>query len=221
MVVRKARRGRKPSIDRDRIARAVRAVGRRGRLAMQAVADEIGVDVTTLYRHVGGVDELRRIWATLAAPSAWPDHRGLSWSSWLAKVAHTYHELLLDNPELVEHAATAFDPDFEGLDRSTRILIGYGFEPREAVSAYSFLVNQLIGYVAQELRIREGLANGVSPYTMLVQAIERGAKEGRLATLRGIDFRAKDFDRDAVFSVFLDYLIDGIRARPGAPKEKS
>src|SRR5262249_17798399 len=114
-----------------------------------------------------------------------------------------------------------FDPDFDRLDRSTRILIEYGFEPREAVSAYSFLVNQVIGYVAQELRIREDVARGLSPYARLLQAIERGAKEGRAQTLRSAEFRPEDFDRDAVFSVFVDYLIEGIRARPGAPRENS
>src|SRR5262245_65047313 len=66
----KARRGRAPALDPAKIARAVRRVSRREVLSMRAVADALDVDVTTLYRHVGGVAALRQIGARLAAPSA-------------------------------------------------------------------------------------------------------------------------------------------------------
>ena len=189
---------------------------------MQAVADELQVDVTTLYRHVGGVNELRRIGAKLAAPRvmAWPDTAGETWQSWIGALARYYREALLDKPELIEFANAALDPDFEGLERATQILAEFGFEPRAAVYAHSFLINQVIGFVHQELQDRDDAERGHPAYLRLFRALEAGREASRLVTLRGLDFHPKDFDGDVMFDTFLEYLVEGIGGRPGAPKAK-
>jgi len=216
---RKAKRGRTPSLDPERIERAVRAVGRRGPLTMQKVAAELAVDVTTLYRHVGGVDELRRIWARLSAPAVpgWPSPKGQTWPIWLSKMAHHLRDALRENPELVEHADAVLDADFEGLEQATRTLIEFGFEPREAFLAYSYLLNQLVGFLHQEIRNREDSERGFPNIARLYRALAGSPTDGRLPTLRSLDLRTKEFDGDSIFEVFLDFLIGGIRARPGAP----
>src|SRR5262245_4376372 len=96
MKTRRARRGRAPSLDPAKIANAVRQVGRREGLTMRAVADALEVDVTTLYRHVGGVDGLRQIGARLAAPTVqqWPSSVGKTWQRWLTELAHYYRDAL-------------------------------------------------------------------------------------------------------------------------------
>jgi hypothetical protein len=189
---------------------------------MQAVADDLEVDVTTLYRHVGGVDELRRIWAMQLAPrvKSWPNPAGESWESWVGALARYYREAMRDNPDLLEFANAALDPDFEGLERATQVLADFGFEPRAGVWAHSFLINQVVGFVEQELRDRADAEHGKAAYQRLFQALEVAREDGRLAMLRSIDFHPKDFDGEAMFDLFLRYVIDGIRSQPGAPKPK-
>jgi len=215
----KPKRGRSPSLDPERIERAVRAVGRRGALTMHKVAEELAVDVTTLYRHVGGVDELRRVKARLSAPAVpgWPSPKGQTWPTWLHRMAHHFRDALRENPELVEHADASLDADFEGLEQATRTLIGFGFEPREAFLAYTYLLNQLVGFVQQELRNRADPERGFPNFARLYRALAGAPTDDRLPTLRRLDLRTKEFDGDEIFEVFLDFLLGGIRARPGAP----
>jgi hypothetical protein len=189
---------------------------------MQTVADELEVDVTTLYRHVRGVDELRRIWATQVAPTVktWPDSAGETWESWLGALARYYRVALRDDPDLLEFANAALDPDFEGLERATQVLVDFGFEPRAAVWAHSFLINQVVGFVAQELRDRADAERGKAASQRLFQALEDARQEGRLPMLRSLEFHPKDFEGEAMFDLFLEFVIDGIRAQPGAPRRK-
>ena len=214
----RARRGRTPALDPAKIAKAVRRVGQRG-LSMRAVADALAVDVTTLYRHVGGVDALRQIGARLAAPSVreWPSPEGATWQSWLAELAGYYRRALLENPDLIEFAHSALDPDFERLEHATRILVGYGFDPRAAGFAHGFVINQVVGYVYQEQREAESTTQGRSAVARYVQALAADRGVGRLATLNRLALVAADFEPDAAFERFLRYAIDGIAAQPGAP----
>ncbi len=218
----KPRRGRTPSIDEARIAKAVLRVGRRGPLSMQSVAAELDVDVTTLYRHVGSVGELRRIGATLAAPNAkkLPTPEGETWESWLTAIAKYYREALHQNPDLIEYAQAALDPDFERLELATRILVGFGFEPRAAAFSHGFLINNVLGFVHQELREEEEAAQGRPAFVRLLQALDAKRNPEDFQTLRSLEFRPEDFDADTAFERFLPYVIEGIRAQPGAPNQE-
>jgi hypothetical protein len=215
----KARRGRAPALDPAKIARAVRRVGRRQDLSMQAVADALAVDVTTLYRHVGGVGALRQIGARLAAPTVdeWPSPEGETWQSWLAQLARYYRSALRANPDLIEFAHSALDPEFDRLEHATRILVGFGFDPRSAGFAHGFVINHVVGYVHQEQREAESSAQGRSAAARYVQAIAADREAGRLTALRSLALGTADFEPDAAFERFLQYAIDGIAAQPGAP----
>ena len=182
----RARRGRAPALDAAKIAKAVPRVGRREGLTMRAVADALEVDMTTLYRHVGGVAALRQIGARLAAPTVteWPSPEGETWQSWLAELARYYRGALRRNPDLIEFADSALDPDFQRLEHATRILVGFGFDPRAAGFAHGFVINQVVGYVHQEQREAELSAQGRSAVARYVQALASDRGDGRLATLR-------------------------------------
>jgi len=219
MSKRRERRGRTPLIDQAKIEAAVRRVARREPLGMRGVADELGVDVSTLYRHVGGVDALRQIAATLAAPSvkAWPKPEGESWQSWLRALAGAYRNALRDHPDLIDFAHTALDPDYERLEQATRILVGFGFETRAAGFAHGFIINTVVGYVHQERREEDLLDAGRPAAARFAQAVATDRGGARLSSLRSLDLGPKDFDADAAFERFLTYAIDGIAAQPGAP----
>jgi AcrR family transcriptional regulator len=215
----RVRRGRPPALDAAKIASAVRRVRRREGLTMHAVADELGVDVTTLYRHVGGVEALRQLGARLAAPSVkdWPSPEGETWQGWLAGLARYYRSALRKSPDLIEFVHSALDPDFQRLEHATRILVGFGFEPRAAGFAHGFVMNHVVGYVHQEQREAELSAQGRSAVARFVQALVSDREVGRLVTLKNLALGAADFEPDAAFERLLQYAIDGIAAQPGAP----
>jgi len=220
MKTRRARRGRTPALDAAKIASAVRRVGRRADLSMRAVADELAVDITTLYRHVGGVDALRQIGARLAAPTVdeWPSPAGATWQSWLAELARYYRGALRANPDLIDFAHSALDPDFHRLEHATRILVGFGFDPRAAGFAHGFVINTVVGYVHQEQHEAEQSEQGRSAVARYAQALQSDRGVDRLATLKSLALGASDFEPDAAFERFLRLAIDGIAAQPGAPE---
>ena len=202
------------------IADAIRRVGSREALTMRAVADELEVDVTTVYRHVGGIEELRQIGASLAAPTIgeWPSTAGETWRSWLVALARYYRNALRENLDLLDFAQTALDPDFHRVEHATRILVDFGFEPRTAGFAHALVMNHVVGFVHQERRDREKLARGQSAAIRLMQALESDRDADRLATLRSLELGPKDFDPDVAFERLLAYALDGIAVQPGAPR---
>lgn len=212
------RRGRTPSINRQRIEEAVREVGNSTAVTMNGVASALGVNVTTLYRHTGGLDALRRIYASCLSKRVgdMPDSAGEDWRSWLIALADFYRDAFTNNPELLQYAQAALDPDFERLEKATRVLVEFGFEPRDAARAHAFLVNNVVGYVHQEMGTRAQAAGGSTPtYTLLAETLKAGADS--LPTLSALNLDDDDFDLDSNFRYFVNYTIGGIAARPGAP----
>lgn len=215
----KTRRGRNPSIDAAKIKAAVSAVSAQQKdLSMKEVADYLGVNVTTLYRHIGGIDGLRRIRAGLLqeALAPLPSPEGIEWQTWLQNLSDYYRDALLSHPDLLEFAQAAMDPDFENLEREARILVQYGFEPRAALLTHSFLITTITGYVHQELQTQLEADSGYTHYfARLFHNLDQ--HPDRLPTLHSVNLNQRAMDRDANFKAVIDYAIAGIAAQPGAP----
>lgn len=212
------RRGRTPSINAELIEKAVRRVGKHGEVTMHGVAAELGVNVTTLYRHTGGLDALRRIYASYLSERVgdMPSPAGKDWRDWLVELADYYRDAFITNPELLQYAQAALDPDFERLEQATKILVEFGFGPRDAARAHAFLVNNVVGYVHQELQTRAEIAGGSTPtYARLAEALKAGTES--LPTLGALSLDDDDFDLDTNFRYFVHYTIDGIATRSRAP----
>lgn len=217
----KSRRGRNPSIDMEKIENAVREIAQQGTdISMKEVADHLGVNVTTLYRHVGGIDGLRRIRASLSRDDleALPSPKGHTWQSWLRVLADYYRNALLRHPDLLDFVQAALDPDFVNLEQEASILVEFGFEPRAALMAHSFLITTITGYVQQELQTIEEARAGYAPYyARLFQNLD--AHPDRLPTLSAVNLSQKDLDRDLNFKALVSYAIGGISVQKGAPKD--
>ncbi len=216
----KSRRGRHPSIDITKIENAVRELGvGRNDISMQEVADFLGVNVTTLYRHIGGTDGLRRIKASLSQSELedLPSPEGRTWKSWLRVLSDYYRNALLEHPDLLDFVQAALDPDFVNLEKEASILVRYGFEPRAALVAHSFLITTITGYVQQELQTIEEARSGYTPYyARLFQNLD--SQPERLPTLSSVNLSQKDLDRDLNFKAVINYAIAGIGCQPGAPE---
>lgn len=219
----KSRRGRNPSIDMEKIENAVREVSEQNAdISMKDVADFLGVNVTTLYRHVGGIDGLRRIRASLSRSdlTSLPTTKGHDWTSWLRALADYYRQALLQHPDLLDFVQAALDPDFVNLEKEASIMVKYGFEPRAALLAHSFLITTITGYVQQELQTIEEARNGYAPYySRLFQNLD--AYPDRLPTLSSVNLSQKDLDRDLNFKSIVNYAIAGIASQKGAPSDNS
>lgn len=185
---------------------------------MKEVADYLGVNVTTLYRHIGGIDGLRRIRAELSHNDLepLPVPEGRTWKAWMVVLSDYYRKALLEHPDLLDFVQAALDPNFENLEKEASILVAYGFEPRAALLAHSFLITAITGYVNQELQTLSEASAGYSPYyTRLFQNLD--AHPERLPTLRSVNLSQRDLDRDLNFRAVIQYAIAGIAAQPGAP----
>ncbi len=207
-------RGRTPTLNAALIEEAVRQVGSSAAVTMQGVAKALGVNVTTLYRHTGGLEKLRSIRALQKSREVGevPSAAGSDWRQWLTQLAKFYRRAFLQNPDLLTYAQGALDPDFRRLERATRILVEFEFEPREAVRAHAFLVNNVVGYVYQELQTELESEGGITPtYTRLAETLQSGSD--RLPMLTDLHLDADDLDRDANFNFFIACAIEGIAAR--------
>ena len=203
--------GRNPSIDRDSIAAAVRKVGLREPVSVNKVAAELGVNVTTVYRHTGGLEGLKRIHALQLFENLGqaPSHEGKAWQEWLLNLGNFYRDAFLNNPDLLKYAQAGLDPRFRRLEQATRILIDYGFQGRHAISAHAFLINNVVGYVHQELQTRKQKSLGSTPvYQQLKDALQQGDES--LPTLTTLQLDEDRLDEDNNFNFFLRYAIKGI-----------
>lgn len=217
----KSNAGRNPTINRESIDAAVRKVGATGPVSVNKVAAELGVNVTTVYRHTGGLEGLRRIHALqlFEALGDAPSPVGESWQGWLLKLSDFYRAAFLRNPDLLKYAQAALDPRFIRLENATKALIKFGFTAREAVRAHAFLINNVVGYVHQELQTRQQTLVGSTPvYLELVEALQTDP-EG-LPTLNKLNLDDRDLDSDTNFSFFIRYAIEGIQAHLGAAQSK-
>ncbi len=209
----KSSAGRNPTINRESIEAAVHKVCAHGPVSVNKVAAELGVNVTTVYRHTGGLEGLRRIHAlqSFAALGDAPSPSGETWQSWLVKSADFYREAFLLNPDLLKYAQAALDPRFYRLEHATKILIDFGFTATEAVRAHAFLMNNVVGYVHQELQTRQQQRVGNTPvYHQLIEALRNDSEH--LPTLTKLNFSDEEIDNDRNFSFFIAYAIEGIQA---------
>ena len=213
----KSNAGRNPTINRESIDAAVRKVGTAGPVSVNKVADELGVNVTTVYRHTGGLEGLKRIHALQAFESlgAAPAPDDKAWRDWLFDLAAFYRNAFLHNPDLLKYAQAALDPRFNRLEQATTVLMSYGFSAYGAISAHAFLINNVVGYVHQELQTKQQRLGGAVPvYMHLVEALK--SEPERLPTLNKLNLDEQQLDSENNFNFFMRYALDGIAAHLNA-----
>lgn len=153
-------------------------------LTLAAVAQRFGVALPSLYKHVNGLDGLRRDLAVLGmrhlAATLTRAAVGRSGKDALTAAAHAYRGFAKERPGLYEATMRAPSPDdeehtavsAEALGVAFAVMRGYGIEGHDAVHAIRFYRSALHGFVAQEASGAFGMAESVEEsYELMIQAL--------------------------------------------------
>jgi AcrR family transcriptional regulator len=158
-------------------------------LTLATIASRLGVSVPSLYKHVDGLAEVRRL-VTVAAVTELADRLtnaavGRAGPDVLGPLAGAYREFACQHPG--RYAATIVAPaadDQAHLAASDRVLMpvlamisGYGISPAHSIDAARVLRASLHGFVSLELAGGFGLPDDVDvSFEQLVAALDRALK---------------------------------------------
>ncbi len=143
------------------------------RLTLAAVAERCGVRLPSLYKHVEGIEDLRRLLAVRAVRELADELRrsvmGLSGAYALRAMAERYRDHARSHPGLYAATLRAPDPHDETLREAAASVLevvfamlgGYGIAGDDAVDATRTVRSALHGFVALEAAGGFGLPQGV------------------------------------------------------------
>jgi AcrR family transcriptional regulator len=155
-------------------------------LTLAAVAQRLGVALPSLYKHVAGVDGMRRLLAIegmrglgngLARAAV-----GKSSRDALEAIAHSYRAFAAEHPGL--YAATTRAPvpedeehtavSQEALDVVLAVMDSYGIDGPDAVHAIRILRSALHGFVTQEAGGAFGMPESIDEsFRVMVDVLDR------------------------------------------------
>jgi AcrR family transcriptional regulator len=188
-------------LDRDLIAQTASELGLYN-LTMQAVADQLGVSVASLYYHVQDRAELTKIAAEYSASRIRiPKDRDQHWSIWLTEWAEYSRAAFATEPVILHHfmaGTLGTDRVMFNIDAVIGLLIRQGFTPEEAVNAYVVVSACAVGAAVIELR---------SSATQSVTAFDDFDSERypHLAQIRS-GYEAPSFD-DQIYAVLVGIAV--------------
>ncbi|MGD8320586.1 MAG: WHG domain-containing protein [Gemmatimonadota bacterium] len=169
------------------VARAAEVADEEGydALTLAAVADRFGVRVPSLYKHVDGLDGLRKGVAVLAvrelAERLAGSAVGKAGSDALSALSEAYRAYAHRHPGRYTATLRAPDPDDEALQAASSavldvvfaVLGGYGLDGDDAVDATRILRSALHGFVSLEAAGGFGLPREVDrTFQRLVQGVD-------------------------------------------------
>jgi AcrR family transcriptional regulator len=209
--------GRPARLDRAMIAKAAHEVGLE-RVTMKAVAHRLGVSVPGLYHHVEGRADLMRLAAEYAAAQIpVPVDRGQHWTQWLLEWARYSHDAFVAQPELLNQflqGSLGIDRMVAHVDAVVGLLVRHGFDPVEALEAYTVVSECAVGAAVGEIREMESARAGrptIAEYHRVLA--QRPADE--LPHLRALVATAPRAPRDLTDRIRT--VLVGIAVRRGDP----
>lgn len=148
-------RGRPPVLDRERIVEAASSIGI-AQFTMQAVAKRLGVTDAALYHHFRSREELvRAVVDVMMGEAPFPTGPDRPWRDWLANLAASLRALLRAHPGAAAFAAASGPTSPEQMRlvaRTIGVLMGAGFDARQAALVYSLVTNFVVSSVQIEER---------------------------------------------------------------------
>jgi AcrR family transcriptional regulator len=206
-------RGRPPRVTPERLREAILEI--EGEMpTMASLARQLGVSVATLYSHVRGQDELRKLaadvvfdaWVLPAAPA------GMHWSHWLLEFARDGRRMIERHPAVHLARPLAGGP-LRFVERVLAQLTAFGMSSSDALYAFLQIALLILGVGAQiEATRREGAEAGLGEWGLFRDALANHPgelphlgrlKRGRLPSL------------DAAFDELVWFTLAGVARRRG------
>lgn len=182
-------------------------------LSMRRLAAALGVQAASLYKHYATKDHV--LDAVAGAVVAQVDtsafEAGAPWADALAAWVRSYRDVLAAHPNLVPYLAQGPGQRDESVRIANAVhggLVGAGWPPRDAT---------LIGAASRHLVLGSTVGSFSRGFVDDVQVYrDRYPHLDQAHLLRG---RADEIDT-ASFELALTAFIDGLRSRPGAPRNR-
>lgn len=206
-------RGRPPRVTPARLRQAILEI--EGEVpSMAGLARQLGVSLATLYSHVRGQEELRRLaadvvfdaWVLPAAPA------GMHWSHWLLDFARNGRRMVERYPAVRLARPLAGGP-LRFAERVLARLAALGMTPHEAVYALLQIALLILGVGAQiEATRTEQAQAGLDEWGLFQDALAH--HPGELPVLGGLQRRGLP-DLNAAFDELVWFTLAGIARRRG------
>lgn len=181
---------------------------------MAGLARQLGVSVATLYSHVRGQEELRRLAADVVF-DAWvlPEARaGMHWSRWLLEYARDARRMVERHPAVRLARPLAGGP-LRYVERVLVQLTALGMSPDEAVHAFLQIALLILGVGAQiEATRREEAQAGLDEWGLFQDAL--ASHPGELPVLGALQ-RGRLPSLNAAFDELVWFTLAGIARRRG------
>lgn len=205
--------GRPALVDAQAILDAALAIGL-DQVTMKAVADRLGVGISTLYQYVKNRSELVRLAAlrqimTRSPPQSADQH----WAEVALRYAEDLLKTLIDEPQLiVELMKGGVGPQIEAdiLERFLGEVLVHGFSPEDGIRFYRSISMVTIGAAVGALNYATAEASGV-PHRLEIQRIlvERGPDELPLIRQASAEYKREDIQ---IWFTALHELLAGVAA---------
>jgi hypothetical protein len=206
-------RGRPPRVTAERLERAILEI--EGEVpTMASLARQLGVGVATLYSHVRGQEELRRLAADVVF-DAWalpPAPPGIHWAHWLLECARDARRMIERYPA-VHGARPLAGGQLRYVERVLEELTALGMSGNEALYAFHQVVLLILGVGAQieATRLEEARA-GLELWGLFQEALS--SHPGELPVLGGLQ-RDGIPALDTAFDELVWFTLTGIARRRG------
>ncbi len=208
--------GRPALIDSQAIFNAALAIGL-DQFTMKAVADRLGVGISTLYQHVKNRDEVVRLAALRQALTRTPpEDSGQHWAELAVAYAEDLLNTLVSQPQLiVELIKGGLGPRVEAdvLEHFLTAMQEHGFAAEEALRLYRSIGMVTIGGAVGILNIASAKVIGASHRVQISQLLsERGSAELPLIRQAINEYQREDVQ---VWLTALHELLAGVAAARG------
>ena len=206
-------RGRPPSITEDRLRSAILEI--EGELpTMQSLARQLGVGVATLYSHVRGQDDLRRLSADTVfdgwvLPGASPE---MHWADWALVYARDARRMIERYPA-VHGSRPLGGGQLRYVERVLAQLVSFGMTSSEALHVFYPIALLILGVGAQiEATKLEEAHAGLDIWGIFQQELARDPS--RLPTLHRLDRKGIP-NLDHAFDELVWFTLSGIARQRG------
>jgi TetR/AcrR family transcriptional regulator, tetracycline repressor protein len=186
-------------------------------VSMRRIAREVGVEAMSLYNHVRDKDDLLegirlRVFSEFVFPELDPNDPYENGR----RVAHSWRNLLEAHPNMLELLAEDHEPPssleaFAAMEVALAVLRSMGVPDDEMVQVFHAFGGYIQGYTMMEHQMDFQKHGGPAGLAELARRIDASQLPCVAAALPYM----ADCDLDAQFSLGLDLMLEGMRARYG------